>query len=82
MEFNHSKLKGRIVEKYGTQSAFAKAIGWSSSQISMRMKNQIQFDAEDIYLICNVLDIPGEEINDYFFYPLSSTFRTKREETK
>lgn len=69
MNFDHSKLKGRIIEKYGTQKNFAQAIGWSSTQLSMRMRNIIQFDAEDIYLLCKkeFLDIPAEEIIDYFF---------------
>lgn len=29
MAFDYSKLKGRIIEKYGTQAAFAKAMGTS-----------------------------------------------------
>lgn len=67
MNFDHSKLKGRIAEKYGSQRNLAKAIGWTDAQISMRMRNIIQFDAEDIYLLCEFLDISSEEIVEYFF---------------
>ena len=69
MKFDHSKLKGRIAEKFGTRRALAKAIGWTDAKISARLNNSVQFDAEDIYLLCqkDVLDIPSEEINDYFF---------------
>ena len=69
MNFDHSKLLGRIVEKFGSQRALAAYIGWTESKLSARLNNSVQFDAEEIMLLCapDVLDIPPEEIQVYFF---------------
>ena len=69
MQFDHSKLLGRIIEKFGSQKALCAHIGWTASKLSARLNNLVQFDAEDIYLLCreDVLDIPDEEIGVYFF---------------
>lgn len=71
MEFDFSKLSGRIVEKYGTRSAFAAEMGYSESMLSYRLNNRINFDTEEIYNIClpEHLDIPAQEIPAYFFTP-------------
>lgn len=69
MNFDHSKLLGRITEKFGSQRALAAAIGWTESKLSARLNNTVQFDAEEIFILCapDVLDIPCEEIVAYFF---------------
>lgn len=67
MNFDHSKLNGRITEKFGSQRALAAHIGWTESKLSARLNNTVQFDAEEIVLLCGVLDIPDEEIVAYFF---------------
>lgn len=69
MQFDHSKLLGRIVEKFGTQRALCAHIGWTESKLSARINNQVQFDADEMYLLAgeDVLDIPCEEFGAYFF---------------
>ena len=69
MNFDHSKLLGRIVEKFGSQKALAAKIGWTESKLSARLNNSVQFDAEEILILCalDVLDVPPEEIHAYFF---------------
>lgn len=69
MQFNHSKLLGRIIEKFGSQRALAEAIGWTESKLSARLNNTVHFDSEEMYLLSapDVLDIPGDEIPAYFF---------------
>lgn len=69
MQFDHSKLNGRITEKFGSQRALAAAIGWTESKLSARLNNLVHFDSEEILMLCapNVLDIPCEEIPVYFF---------------
>ena len=69
MQFDHSKLLGRIIEKFGSQRALATAIGWTESKLSARLNNSVQFDTEEIIMLCapDVLDIPSEEIPAYFF---------------
>ena len=69
MQFNYSKLLGRITEKFGSQRALALKIGWSESRLSARLNNTVQFDADEIMLLSapDVLDISCEEIPIYFF---------------
>ena len=69
MQFDHSKLLGRIIEKYGSQKALCAAIGWTESKLSARLNNAVQFDADEMYLLASkdVLDIPGAEFDVYFF---------------
>lgn len=67
MQFDHSKLLGRIIEKFGSQKALCAQIGWTESKLSARLNNLVQFDADEIYMLADVLDIPAEEIPTYFF---------------
>lgn len=67
MEFDFSKLLGRIVEKFGTRSAFAAAMGMAESALSNRFSNKVHFDADEIYRACELLDIDPQDIPVYFF---------------
>lgn len=67
LEFDFSKLQGRIIEKFGTRSAFAAAWGVADSFLSSRLNNKVYFDTPEIYEICELLDIQAEEIPVYFF---------------
>ena len=67
MKFNHSKLLGRIRECGFTQEDLAKAIGMSRATLSAKLNNQSYFSSKAMYLICEVLNIPLEEIGEYFF---------------
>lgn len=72
MGFVYNKLRGRIVELFGTQEKFAEAIGLSNVSVSKKMTGQTQFSQSDIVLWCDKLDIPLEEAGTYFFYRGSS----------
>lgn len=65
--FETSKLRGRIVEKYGTLRAFAAAVGNSYSFISLYMNGQKVLDQKMIDSWAAALDIPSNEYQDYFF---------------
>lgn len=67
MEFDYSKLKGKIIEKYGTQREFAKEFGVSKNSFSMKMNNKISFSTNDILKITNMLNIDKDDISSYFF---------------
>lgn len=69
MEFDHSKLNGRIVEKYGSRAAFAEAAGLKQGQLSRRLNNQTPLSDAEIYTFCRMLDIPGAKVDVYFFTP-------------
>lgn len=69
MEFNHSKLAGRITEKFGSQSAFASHIKWQESRLSNKLNSKVQFTDKEIYFFClpENLDICDADIPAYFF---------------
>lgn len=66
-KFNFQKLKGRIVEKFDTLTAFAKALGMSDQNLSGKLKNKIRFSHIEIFDSIKLLDIPNNEIYSYFF---------------
>ena len=70
MEFDFSKLLGRIIEKFGTRTAFATAMGLADSALSNRLNGKTHFSADEIYLACQLLDIEAAEIPTYFFTPM------------
>ena len=69
MQFDYSKLSGRIKEKFGSQLAFANAMGWSTGKVSFILNGRSSIDTEDVYAMCAAdrLDISKEEIPVYFF---------------
>ena len=67
MGYCYNKLRGRIVEKYGTQSAFARDIGLSKTSLSKKMTGKTGFSQEDVRLWRDKLDITDSEIGTYFF---------------
>jgi hypothetical protein len=69
MLIDYSKLIGRIVEKFGSRTAFAKAIGWNLEVLSRRLNNKARWNPEDYIRTCEILDIDPEEIYAYFFTP-------------
>ena len=67
MAYNYSKLLGRIVEKFGTQGRFARAMGMSDRSLSLKLHNKRQFKQGEIIKACQLLDIALEESGLYFF---------------
>ena len=67
MPIDYNKLRGKIVEKYRTQSNFAKAMGFSERTLSLKMNNEVDWKQTEILKAAELLDIVKEEINNYFF---------------
>ncbi len=65
--YNYSKLKGRITEKLGNQGLFAKKMNLSDTTIYNKLNGKIEFKQSEIVDACKILDIPEEEIKQYFF---------------
>lgn len=64
---NRGKLKGRIVELYGSQRAFSDKIGLTEQSISAKLNGRSQFSQADIVKWCTALEIEKDEVADYFF---------------
>lgn len=67
MEFDYSKLKGRIIEKFGSQNGFADALGVAFTVVSAKLTGLRAITKNDIIGWSNLLEIPVEEIGVYFF---------------
>ena len=63
--FKRDKLKGRIIEKFGSQKNFAIAVHLTQSALSQRLNNVTDLTNKEIQLWASLLDI--EDINSYFF---------------
>jgi DNA-binding transcriptional regulator YdaS (Cro superfamily) len=63
----YSKLKGRICAVFGTQIAFADAMGFSSCSISKKLNGRSEWSVGEIRRACDLLNIAPEEIAPYFF---------------
>ena len=63
----YNKLRGRIVEKYGTQDRFRKELGISSTAMSNKMRGKTGFSQSDIITWCSLLDIELEDVGSYFY---------------
>ena len=66
-KYEYNKLRGRIIEKYGSQSNFADEIGISKNSLSKKMTCITQISQEDVELWCDLLDIEKSEIPDFFY---------------
>jgi hypothetical protein len=66
MSFDYSKLRGRIIEKYGTLRDFAEALDVSQKTVTFKMKGYSGFSQADIVRWCDLLDIPVTEASLYF----------------
>ena len=67
VSFDYSRLRGRIVEKFGTIQTFSKAFGITNPTMSAKLNGKSSFTSDEIVKACELLDIDPSEINAYFF---------------
>lgn len=67
MAFDYRKLKGKIVEKYGSQNKFAEVMGISTRTLSLKMNNKVPWKQSEIREAVRFLQISDSDIGDYFF---------------
>ena len=63
--FNYQKLKGKIKEVFGSQEAYAVALGYTPETISNKLNNKAEFTQSDIVKSLELLKIDSSEL--YFF---------------
>lgn len=61
------KLRGRIVEKYGSQILFANAIGKTNQTVTNKLTGKSEFSKNDIVDWCTALEIDKEDVGEFFF---------------
>lgn len=69
MSFDYSKLRGRIVEKFGSIKAFAEAYGLTSVTMSNKLNGKVAISPDDIVKMSSpeLLDIQPNDYHLYFF---------------
>lgn len=65
--YEYRKLKGLIVEKFGTQEKFAQHIGKSTVCVSQKLNCVKGFSQKDIEEWAEVLGIQRKDYSAYFF---------------
>jgi hypothetical protein len=64
---SYAKLRGKIKEVFGTQAAFAKAMGMNTVSLSQRLGGKLEWKTDEIAKACELLEIPLSENAAYFF---------------
>ena len=67
MNYDYSKLRGRIVEYFGSQTYFAKSLNLTKETLNKKLNNRVKFTQDEIRIMIDRLDIKKVEIEDYFF---------------
>lgn len=65
--FDYSKVRGKIKEVFNTQEAFAKAMGMSTTTLSDKLNNKVQWTQKEIDKAVDLLKIDRADIPEYFF---------------
>lgn len=61
------KLKGRIIEKYGSTQEFATALGITRQSVYNKLCGYTDFSKKSIIEWCEALEIDEADIISYFF---------------
>jgi len=69
MNFDHSKLRGKIFEKFRSQRQFAQALGISPATLNYRLSGKLPFTAPEMFKAIRLLEIDPSEISKYFLTP-------------
>ena len=67
--FETNKLRGRMVEIFGSQTAFCETVGCSKSFVSLYLQGKTSLSQDTIAKWSKALDIPSDELDAYFFTP-------------
>lgn len=65
--YDYSKLLGKIREKGFTQVSLAKELGVSETTLNFSLVNKRAFKQDEILKLCDILEIPLQSLDDYFF---------------
>ena len=65
--YKTEKLEARIKEKFGTQAAFAEALGLSKSTVSRYLSTGRDWKGSTLIKAIRLLEIPEDQIDVYFF---------------
>lgn len=67
MNYDFSKLRGKIVEKYGNITSFASKLDVSVATLSLKLRGRRSFSNREIEQCIELLGIDRSQIPEYFF---------------
>ncbi|HFE9852979.1 TPA: DUF739 family protein [Enterococcus faecalis] len=67
MLYDYSKLKGRIVEMFNSNYAFAYHMGISERTLSLKLNNKVYWKQPEITKALSLLELTEDDVKDYFF---------------
>lgn len=70
---NARRLKAEIIAEYGTQTAFAHAIGWHANKVSKIVKEKYKPDTDEVAKISDALHLDERRYCEIFL-PKASPF--------
>lgn len=62
------RLREKIKEVFSTQKAFAVAMGMNVATLNSKLNSKTTWTLQEIEKACTLLNIPKNEIKEYFFY--------------
>lgn len=63
---NLDKLRGKIVEKFGSQKSFSMAIGWHENKVSAVLTGKYILDVDEAAEVAERLSLTSREYLDIF----------------
>ena len=67
IQYNYSKLSGRMKEYGYTQESLSKGIGVSETTLNLSLNNKRNFKQDEMLKICELLHISNDVLTEYFF---------------
>lgn len=67
MQYAYKKLRGRIKEVFGTQKAFAAALGVSQNCVTKKLMCKWEFSQSDVERWAKFLNIDRQEYGEFFY---------------
>lgn len=65
--YDYSKLRGKIKETFGTQTAFANRIGINEVTLSKKLNNNLEFTQKEMNKTCDIFKESYSMVQVYFF---------------
>ena len=66
-KYDYSELQGDIRKTFGTQGAFAKAMGMVDATMSLKLNNKAEWSQDEMFHAVDLLGKDASMIKIYFF---------------
>lgn len=63
---SHNKLRGRIVEKFGSVKKFSEKLGKKQQTVNLKVQGKVGFSRKEIIEWSNLLEILPDDCYSYF----------------